>query len=153
MSPEAKACPNYLLRGRRSTATGGFYHPVMRLRQATSEDDGSCFRLDEASLRGYVESIYGWNPDFQHRHHAGWFRADRLSIIEDDDGKAVGVVDVTDEGDHLYLSRIGLLPEAQGRGIGTTIVRDLLRQGRTVRLHGLCAPRRPARSERSRRRQ
>lgn len=106
----------------------------MRLRRATSKDDECCFRLHEASLREYVEPIYGWDPDFQRSHHAEWFDADRLSIIEDDDGKAVGVVDVIDDGDHLYLGRIELMPEAQGRGLGTAVVRDLLRQGRTVRL-------------------
>ena len=107
----------------------------VRLRQATSADDEFCFRLNEAALREYVEPVYGWDPDVQHRYHAEWFDADRLSIIEDDDGRAVGVVDMTDEGDHLYLSRIELLPEAQGRGLGTCVVRDLLRQDRPVRLH------------------
>ncbi len=107
----------------------------MRLRRATNADDGFCFRLNEASLREYIEPVYGWDPDFQRNHHAEWFDADRLSIIEDDDGNAVGVLEVIDEVDHLYLSRMELLPEAQGRGLGTSVVHDLLRQGRTVRLH------------------
>lgn len=107
----------------------------MRLRQATSADDEFCFRLHEASLREYVEPFYGWDLDVQRSYHTEWFDAGRLSIIEDDDGKAVGVVDVIDEGDHLYLSRLALLPEAQGRGMGSSVVHDLLRRGRTVRLH------------------
>jgi ribosomal protein S18 acetylase RimI-like enzyme len=91
--------------------------------------------LNEASLREYVEPIYGWDDEVQRTYHAAWFDPDRLSIIEDEDGTAVGVLDVSDEGDHLYLSRIAILPEAQGRGIGTAVVRDLLASGRTVRLH------------------
>jgi len=60
-------------------------------------------------------------------YHAEWFEPDRLLIIEDDDGRAVGVLDVRDQGDHLFLARIELLPEAQGHEIGTAVVGDLLR--------------------------
>lgn len=107
----------------------------MRLRQATAADDEFCFRLHVAAMREYIEPMYGWDNDFQRRHHVGWFDADRLQIIEDETGRAVGVVDVSDEGDHLYLSRIEVLPEAQGRGLGTALIRDLIERGRTVRLH------------------
>ena len=86
-------------------------------------------------MREYVEPVYGWDAFLQHTYHVEWFDPDGLSIIEDEDGKAIGVLEVIDEGDHLYLSRIELLPEAQGRGIGTRVVGDLLGQGRTVRLH------------------
>jgi len=87
-------------------------------------------------MREYVESMYGgWDADHQRRHHAGWFEPDRLSIVEDDDGTAIGVLDVSDEGDHLYLGRIEILPEAQGRGIGSALIRDLVGRGRPVRLH------------------
>jgi len=107
----------------------------VRLRQATSADDAFCFHLNEATMREYVEPMHGWgDADFQHRFHAGWFEPDRLSIIEDDDGTAIGVLDVSDEGDHLYLGRIEVLPEAQGQGVGTAVVQDVLRRGRTVRL-------------------
>ena len=109
---------------------------MVRLRQATSADDAFCFHLNDATMREYVESMYGgWDADYQRSHHAGWFEPDRLSIIEDDDGRAIGVLDVSDKGDHLYLGRIEILPEAQGRGIGTAVIRDLLRRGRAIRLH------------------
>jgi GNAT superfamily N-acetyltransferase len=111
------------------------YERTMRLQQATSRDDEFCFSLHEASMREYVEPVYGWDADFQRTYHAQWFEPDRLLIIEDDDGPAVGVLDVSDEGDHLYLSRIEILPEEQGRGLGTAVVGDLLRRGRMVRLH------------------
>jgi ribosomal protein S18 acetylase RimI-like enzyme len=107
----------------------------MRLRQATAADDEFCYRLNVAAMRAYVEPMYGWDEDVQRRYHAEWFDADRLLIIEDDAGKDVGVVDVSDVGDHVYLSRIEVLPEAQGRGLGTSVLRDLIGRGRTVRLH------------------
>jgi ribosomal protein S18 acetylase RimI-like enzyme len=44
-------------------------------------------------------------------------------------------LDVSDEGDHVYLSRIAILPEVQGRGVGTAVMEDLIGRGRTIRLH------------------
>lgn len=86
-------------------------------------------------MREYIEPIYGWDVDEQRRQHAGWFKADRLSIIEDDDGTAIGVLDVSDKGDHLYVSRIEVLPEVQGRGVGTAVMEGgLMTEGRTIRL-------------------
>jgi ribosomal protein S18 acetylase RimI-like enzyme len=105
----------------------------MRLRPATIRDDSFCFALHEASMREYVEPVYGWDADVQRAFHDEWFDPDRLSIVEDDAGRPVGVLEVSDEGDHLYLSRIELLPDAQGRGLGTAVVGELLR-GRMVRL-------------------
>jgi ribosomal protein S18 acetylase RimI-like enzyme len=107
----------------------------VRLRPATDADDDFCFRLNLATMRDYVEPIYGWDVDVQRRYHDEWFEADRLSIIEDDDGTAIGVLDVSDEGGHLYLSRIEVLPEVQGRGVGTAVMEGLIRQGRAIRLH------------------
>jgi ribosomal protein S18 acetylase RimI-like enzyme len=107
----------------------------VRLRPATDADDDFCFRLNLATMRDYVEPIYGWDVDVQRRYHDEWFEADRLSIIEDDGGTAIGVLDVSDESGHLYLSRIEVLPEVQGRGVGTAVMEGLIRQGRAIRLH------------------
>jgi RimJ/RimL family protein N-acetyltransferase len=107
----------------------------MRLRPATHADSDFCFRLNEATLREYVEPIYGWDHDLQRTYHERWFEPERLSIVEDDDGTAIGVVDVSDADDHLYLSRIEVSPDAQGRGVGTAVMHDLIGRGRTIRLH------------------
>jgi ribosomal protein S18 acetylase RimI-like enzyme len=106
----------------------------VRLRPAASRDDAFCFTLNEATMREYVEPVYGWDADIQQTYHARWFEPQRLSIIEDDDGREVGVLDVSDEGDHLYLARIEIMPDDQGRGLGTAVVTALLGRGRMVRL-------------------
>ena len=106
----------------------------MRLRQATPDDDAFCFALNELTLRVYIESVYGWDPRVQREHHERWFEPERLQIIEDDAGKAAGVLDVEDREDALILARIEIVPESQGQGIGTEIVRGLLALGRPIRL-------------------
>lgn len=95
-----------------------------------------CFGLNSVAMREYVEPIYGWDIDVPRRYHDEWFQSERfaVSIIEDDDGTAIGALDVRDEDDHSYASRIAVLPEAQGRGVGTAVMEDLIGRGRTTRL-------------------
>jgi RimJ/RimL family protein N-acetyltransferase len=107
---------------------------LVRLRQATDADDDFCFLLNLATMREYIEPVYGWDLDVQRMYHARWFNADRLSIIEDDNGTAIGVLDVSDESDHMYVSRIEVLPEVQGRGVGSAVMESLMMHGRTIRL-------------------
>ena len=85
-------------------------------------------------MREYIEPLYGWDIDEQRRLHVRYFKPQPLSIIEDDNGAAIGLLDVSDKGDHLYVSRIEVRPEAQGRGVGTAIMDGLIREGRTIRL-------------------
>jgi ribosomal protein S18 acetylase RimI-like enzyme len=108
----------------------------VRLRPATEADDDFCYRLNVAVMREYIEPIYGWDLDVQRRYHDEWFRTEcpSVSVIEDDDGTAVGVLWATDEGDHIYLSRIAVLPGAQGRGIGRAVMEDLIARGQPIRL-------------------
>jgi Tol biopolymer transport system component len=53
------------------------------MRRATVEDSEFCFALNEASLREYVEPIYGWDPAVQREYHDAWFDPDRLTVILD----------------------------------------------------------------------
>ena len=41
---------------------------------------------------------------------------------------------MSDKGDHLYVSRIEVMPEVQRRGIGTTVMDGVIGEGRTMRL-------------------
>jgi hypothetical protein len=56
-----------------------------RRRPASDADEAFCFELNEASMRKYVEPIYGWDADVQRAYHARWFQPARLTIVEDDD--------------------------------------------------------------------
>jgi ribosomal protein S18 acetylase RimI-like enzyme len=105
----------------------------VRPRPATDADNDFCFRINQVTLREYVEPNCGWETAVQRTYHDKWFAAGRVMIIEDDDGAAIGVLDVTDEGDHLYLSRLAIVPEAQRRGVGTA-VGGLIERGRAIRL-------------------
>jgi ribosomal protein S18 acetylase RimI-like enzyme len=106
------------------------------LRPATSNDSEFCYTLHRQSLGEVVAEVFGgWDDAVQRDFHAAWFEPARLNIIQDSHGTPLGVLDVREEFDHTYLSRIELLPEYQNRGIGSAVIQDLLADGREVRLH------------------
>jgi len=113
---------------------------IGNLRHATAEDSEFCYMLHRQSLGPVITEVFGsWDDAVQRERHARWFDPLRLNIIADDEGTPIGVLDVQEETDHTYLSRIELLPEHQSRGIGSAVIRDLLAGGRPVRLHVFAA--------------
>ena len=109
---------------------------IGKLRPATVDDSEFCYTLHRQSLGWVIAEVFGgWDDAVQREFHARWFDPARLEIIEDDDATPIGVLDVQEGTDHTYLSRIELLPEYQNRGIGSAVIRDLLTDGRSVRLH------------------
>jgi ribosomal protein S18 acetylase RimI-like enzyme len=101
--------------------------PDVDLRPATAEDYEFAYRVHRAALRESVEQTYGWDEAWQEAYFREHFDAARRQIIRCDD-VAVGVFSVEDRGDSLFLGLIAILPEYQGRGIGTTLVRRLQRR-------------------------
>jgi GNAT superfamily N-acetyltransferase len=105
------------------------------------------YALHRAAMGPYVTMIFGWDEAVQLGLHNRWF--DRLQQQPDGQavwtwiiaagGEDVGVVQICAEADHLYLSRVEVLPVCQGCGVGSGVIRALqalaARQGRPVRLH------------------
>jgi hypothetical protein len=90
-------------------------------------------------MRSYVTLTFGaWDDNLQRQMHDAWFDPARVQIVEIN-GEHVGVLDAEDRGDHLYVSRIEVTPEWQGRGIGTAVMADVISDGRPVELHVLRA--------------
>jgi len=111
----------------------------------TAADQQFLYALHQAAMGPYVTAIFGWDEAVQQGFHDRWFgqlwepgQAAGTGIIVAD-GEDVGVVQVCDEADHLYLSRVEVLPAWQGRGVGSGVIRALQAlaraQGRPVRLH------------------
>jgi ribosomal protein S18 acetylase RimI-like enzyme len=104
-------------------------------RPATSVDSEFCLDLHYKAMGPLIVDIFGvWDPQVQKLFHIKWFDPVHVRIVESA-GISIGVLDVRDQRDHIYLSRIELLPEYQGRGIGTDLVRAVLARGQPVRLH------------------
>lgn len=103
------------------------------LRPATEADFDFLFALHRAAMRDYIEPIWGWHEEWQQEYFRRKFEPRRRRIIQVD-GRDAGVLVVEWREDEIYLGLIELLPEFQGRGIGSAIVADLLAKARARQL-------------------
>jgi hypothetical protein len=56
--------------------------------------------------------------------HEAWFDPARVRIVEVSE-EPVGVLDAEDRGVHIYISRIEVTPEWQGRGVGVAVLDEV----------------------------
>jgi GNAT superfamily N-acetyltransferase len=87
--------------------------------------------LHRATMRPYVEPIWGWDEDVQKHYFDAHFDPATIEIISVE-GQDIGAVTIERQEDCLFLSNIHLLPEFQGRGIGTAIIKEMLERAAVV---------------------
>ncbi|MFE8950590.1 GNAT family N-acetyltransferase [Streptomyces sp. NPDC007856] len=80
-------------------------------------------------MGAYITQIWGWDDHVQRGFHTRVFSPGRWQIITVDDADA-GMLHVEQRPTELYLARIELDPDYQGRGIGSRLIRTLLHQAR-----------------------
>lgn len=95
------------------------------LRPAVPADRDFLFDLNRATMKDYVDRTWGWNDHEQSAFFADRFQPDAWQIIQVD-GEDVGVLIVEDRADEIHLAEVQILPEWQGRGIGSSVVRSLI---------------------------
>jgi ribosomal protein S18 acetylase RimI-like enzyme len=108
-------------------------------RLAMPKEAEHLYAIHVAAVRDYVEQTWGWDDAQQYafwREH--WF-PEREAI--DMDGELAGFLDLEERDDHLWIGNLELHPRFQGQGMGTAILRDILRdaasRGLDVRLQVL----------------
>jgi ribosomal protein S18 acetylase RimI-like enzyme len=101
--------------------------PSWWLRHAEARDRDFLYALNEATMRAHVERIWGWDDSEQLAFFDNRFEPGVWQVIQAE-GVDVGVLILQDNDDELYLAEIEILPEWQGRGIGSAVVRSLMRE-------------------------
>jgi len=82
-------------------------------------------------MGAYVTAIWGWDEELQRAYHDRAFAPGQWRIITVD-GLSAGILDVEHRNTEIYLGRISIHPNYQGRGIGSQLIGDLLRQAREL---------------------
>ncbi|WP_374686793.1 GNAT family N-acetyltransferase [Promineifilum sp.] len=110
------------------------------LRPATPEDHDFLYALNRATIREYVEPIWGWHEEWQEEYFRKKFDPQKWQVIQVD-GRDAGVLVVEQRPDEVYLGLIELWPEFQGRGVGSAVVNRLKAEahgrGQPLTLHVL----------------
>jgi ribosomal protein S18 acetylase RimI-like enzyme len=94
------------------------------LRPVTEADYGFIYALNRTTMQPYVEPIWGWDEAFQREAFARRWNPDNQQIIVVN-GRDAGRITLNETPELIYLAQINLLPEFQGKGIGTAVIQSI----------------------------
>jgi GNAT superfamily N-acetyltransferase len=98
------------------------------LRPAVASDRAFVEAIYFETQRWIIERLFGWRGDEVERAKFDETYSERESKIVVLDGADVGWLSVRRDADGIDIDAIYLLPAAQNRGIGTTLVRDVIEE-------------------------
>ena len=104
----------------------------IRLREAAAADADFIYEVVEKTMRDYVEQVWGSFNEATNRENIAKSIAARIYSIIEVDGSDVGAFAVEREDTHIQLAQLFILPSHQNRGIGTTLVRELIVEAKRV---------------------
>ena len=113
---------------------------ALNIRKARANDSEFIFTVKKAAYREYVEQVWGWDDNYQRKRHNKEFASHDFYIIQFREID-VGFFITSSTSDTLKVNQIYILPEYQGKGIGsaclTRIVDDANLEQRSVVLQVL----------------
>lgn len=102
-------------------------------RPCRESDREWAYALKSDAYRDVVTRQFGaWDETFQREFFTAHWKPETSQVITIDE-KPVGMLALADRGGELWLGEIQLVPEWRGRGLGSTILRELLAQARAAR--------------------
>jgi ribosomal protein S18 acetylase RimI-like enzyme len=105
--------------------------PTLRL--ARPEDSEFVFQVKKAALGEYIEQTWGWDEGFQRDFHVKDYDPTTIGIICWQ-GTDVGWLEVDRGSDNFLLTGIYILPEYQSRGVGSAVIRQIIREAKETQL-------------------
>jgi ribosomal protein S18 acetylase RimI-like enzyme len=92
---------------------------------ATQQDEEFLYGLLKATMREYVDALWGWDEAWQRAHFLEHLNPERSQIVVVD-GVDIGVLTLEERQDEVILGQIYILPAYQNRGIGTRLIRSVV---------------------------
>lgn len=99
---------------------------MYNFRNVSESDFNFLYGLNESTTKDYVERVWGWDEGFQKNNFRSKFRPSMYKIIVKDN-KDIGALALIERGSKLFIKRIQILPEYQHKGLGTMVLKDILK--------------------------
>ena len=97
----------------------------IQVRAAVEADREALFAVYGQALRGFIEGLWGWDEAWQRRDFGRHFRPAEITVLTEAD-RVVGYVQVEHHADEVWLRMIALRPDYQGRGLGGSLLRQVI---------------------------
>jgi ribosomal protein S18 acetylase RimI-like enzyme len=98
---------------------------MISYRQANENDFDLTLKIKSHSLRQYIEQIWGWDANVQLEYHRKQFNPKQIRIILDNN-KEVGLIDMEENIDNIFIANILIEQEFQEKGIGRNVLVDII---------------------------
>ena len=106
------------------------------LRSATEADRDRLYAIHREGMRPYVEQVWGWDEAFQQDRFRQGFDPGITQVVLSD-GREIGFLKLTESDGVISLAQIFVVPDHRRKGVGTTLLRDILARDLPVRLRVL----------------
>ena len=105
----------------------------LHLREVHEDDFNFLFNLHRATFKRYIDLIWDWEEEWQLAYFRSRFDPNVRKIIQFQ-GRDIGCISVQDQGEALFLAYIAICPTYQRRGIGSSLIRDVIlkAEGRSI---------------------
>lgn len=97
------------------------------VRSASEGDREFLYELHCRTMREVIEKTWGWDEEWQRQDFERRF-ADYLASVIESEGRPIGGLLLEPRPDSIYIHEIQVLPEWQGQGVGTAVVRRIIEQ-------------------------
>lgn len=98
---------------------------MYQLRKADKADYDFVYNLNKAVYTDYIDYVFGgWDEMFQRQFCDNRFKSG-IQIISVD-GKDIGVLELIEKPDQIYIEELQIDPGFQGKGLGTQIIKDII---------------------------
>jgi ribosomal protein S18 acetylase RimI-like enzyme len=105
----------------------------MELRRATAADSDFAYQAKKTALGRCIEQVWGWDEEEQRRLHEDRFARREYRVIQTS-GTDVGILVSERLPDCITVYQLFVLPEHQGKGIGTACMERILADAAAVKL-------------------
>jgi ribosomal protein S18 acetylase RimI-like enzyme len=102
---------------------------VIKRRKAKKDDFDFIYNLKKKTLKPYIKEIWGWDEKWQRKYFSDHFNSKELEIIQFLD-KDIGCISLKETDESLEISLIEILPKYQNQGIGTFLIRNIIKESK-----------------------